>query len=321
MKENNELTVVKNEVGCYSNDMNNKIISGYIYVKEELNYNTELQEKVVHRVVEKKIVDETEYNFEISAINIECELRCFLSRSKISDTTKQNYKKWLNDFFTWSNSKGINVLKITRMEAENYLYYLCTKYAPNSARSMILSVSSFYSFIENRHEIIKNRFYRLDLPTIKLVRRIDKITYDDIQGLRKELKRIKRKDILCAVDLMEKYGERIGVFENMKIDDKGNWNSVSKESMRNGKFTMNELKKINESGLLKLRKCTIENTMLKYTKKLHKEEKISCPFSCHDIRHYRITEDMRKAKSGEDMIKVSRRFHKNINTTLGYVNF
>jgi hypothetical protein len=186
---------------------------------------------------------------------------------------------------------------------------------------MILSVSSFYTFIENRNEVIKNRFYRLDLPTIKLVRRIDIITVNDIDVLRKELKRIKRKDILCAVDIMEKYGERIGIFENMKIDGNGNWNSVSKERMRSGRFTKSEMLKINESGLLKLRKCTIENTVLKYTKKLHKEEKISCPFSCHDIRRYRITEDMRVAKSGEDMIKVSRRFHKNINTTLGYVNF
>jgi hypothetical protein len=175
--------------------------------------------------------------------------------------------------------------------------------------------------MENRHEVIKNRFYRLDLPTIKLVRRIDIITVNDIEVLRKELKRIKRKDILCAVDLMEKYGERVGVFENMEIDDKGNWNSVSKESMRTGKFTMNELKKINETGLLKLRKCTIQNTILKYTKKLYKEEKISCAFSCHDIRHYRITEDMKNTKNGEEMIKVSRRYHKNINTTLGYVNF
>jgi hypothetical protein len=122
--------------------------------------------------------------------------------------------------------------------------------------------------MENRHEVIKNRFYRLDLPTIKLVRRIDKITIDDIKELRKELKRIKRNDILCAVDLMVKYGERIGVFENMKIDRNGNWNSVSKESMRSGKFTDSEVKKINESGILKLRKCTIQNIVLKYTKKI-----------------------------------------------------
>jgi hypothetical protein len=71
MNKENELTVVKNEVGCYSNDMNNKIISGYVYVKDELNYNTELQETVARRVVEKKIVDETEYNFEVSSIDID----------------------------------------------------------------------------------------------------------------------------------------------------------------------------------------------------------------------------------------------------------
>jgi hypothetical protein len=42
-------------VGCYSDNMNSKI-SGYVWnVQEELQRNTELQEHVVKRVVEKDL--------------------------------------------------------------------------------------------------------------------------------------------------------------------------------------------------------------------------------------------------------------------------
>jgi hypothetical protein len=321
----NELTVVKNgvEVGCYSEDMNNKI-SGYIWnVQEELQRNTELQETVVKKVVEKKIVDEIEYNYDISYINISEQLSDYLNLPSLSDTTKKNYKKWLKLFIEWCNFRGIDCRKITRMESENYLFYLVNikKYAPNSARSMILSVSSFYTFLSYRFPkiIVKNMFFRLDLPTIKPVRNIDKVTDNDVSELRKELKRIGRTDILCAVDIIVKYGFRVGIFENMKIDSNGNWTSVSKEKCMTGKFSKSEVKKIVDSGLLKIRKCKIQNIIQKYTESLFKKGKVSCMFSIHDLRHYMITKNA-KGLSADEFLKFSRKFHKNVNTTYNYIN-
>jgi integrase len=321
--ETKELTVVKNEVGCYSDKMNNKI-SGYVWnVQNELQQNTELQEYIVKKVAGKKIIDEVEYNYDVSYINISEQLSDFLKLPKLSDTTKNNYKKWLNNYLNWCNTKSIDCRKITRMQAENYLFYLVNtkKYAPNSARSMILSVSSFYTFLSFRfmNVIKKNVFFRLDLPTIKPVRNIDKVTENDIGELRKELKRIGRKDIICAVDIIVKYGFRVGIFENMKIDSNGNWNSVSKEKCMTGKFLKGEVKKIMESGLLKLRKSTIQNTIKRYTDILYKSGKISCSFSIHDLRHYMITKNA-KGLSADDFLKFSKKFHKNVNTTYSYIN-
>jgi hypothetical protein len=322
-KETTELTVVKNEVGCYSDNMNNKI-SGYVWnVQKELPDNPELQQRVVQKVVEKKIIDEIEYNYDISYINISEQLSDYLNLPSLSETTKKNYKRWLNTYLGWCNTKGFDCRKITRTESENYLFWLVNtkKYAPNSARSMILSVSSFYTFLSYRFPkiITKNMFFRLDLPTIKPVRSIDKVTENDVSELRKELKRIGRKDILCAVDLIVKYGFRVGIFENMKIDSNGNWNSVSKEKVMEGKFSKGEVKKIMESGLLKLRKCTIQNIIQKYTGNLLKKGKVSCSFSIHDLRHYMITKNA-KGLSANDFLKFSRQFHKNVNTTYSYIN-
>jgi hypothetical protein len=325
--EKNELTIVNDEVGLmnyinnYGSGLEDKYISGMLYVAEELQRNTGLQDNVLWSVIHKKVVERTEYNLDMNMINVEIELQQFFKSPKLSDTTKKNYRKWFENYFYWCNSKKIDCRKITRMEAENYLYYLDCKYSSNSTRSMILSVSSFYTFLLIRYpEIIKvNPFYKLGLPKIKNTRRTDIVTENDINILIKELKRIGRKDVVCAVTLMERYGYRAGIFENMKIDKNGNWTSVSKEQNKSDKFTVKELKQINESGLLKLRKCTLENIVLKYTKKLVKEGKLECPFSCHDIRSYRITKDMSNAKNAIEMKLVSEKYHKNITTTMRYV--
>jgi site-specific recombinase XerD len=322
-KTKNELTVVNNEVGCYSANMNDKI-SGLLWqTQEELQYNTTAQETVVKSVVGKKIVDTAEYNFDISCINAMKEVQDFLSLTSLSETTKKNYTKWLNTFIAWCNSKNIDCRKIERMQAENYLYFLVNvkNYSPNSARSMILSVSSFYTFLSYRFpDIIKNVFYKLNLPTIKPVRKIDFVTDNDLIELRKEFKRVQRNDIVCAIDLMKKYGFRVGIFENMKTDLTGHWTSVSKEKVMNGKFTESEVKKINETGLLTLRKSVIENIIWRYTKKLFEDGKISCSFSVHDIRHWYITKMANETKSITEFVKFSKTLHKDVRTTMNYIN-
>jgi hypothetical protein len=104
----------------------------------------------------------------------------------------------------------------------------------------------------------------------------------------------------------------------MKIDRNGNWTAVSKEQRRTGTFTKTETKKLLDNGLLKIKKYTMTNKIVKVTKMLFKAGKISCPFSVHDIRHYRITDDMNNIKNGQDLYAVSRKYHKNLNTTMGY---
>jgi hypothetical protein len=51
---------------------------------------------------------------------------------------------------------------------------------------------------------------------------------DDARKLKQELIRIDRKDIVCVIDLICKYGFRVGIFREMKIDTEGNRISESK---------------------------------------------------------------------------------------------
>jgi site-specific recombinase XerD len=296
------------------------IYEGVEIVREELEVNPELRKKVVERVVEKKIIEEVEKDFNKSGIDTMMELKDFL-KIQTSKITMINYRRSTSDFLKWCFFEKIDAVKITRREVESYMVSLTNKYAPNSVRTHILSICSFYNFLVHRYPsvITVNPFSKLKLPKMIPTRRIDMITENDLKELKTELKRIGRKDIICAVDLLCTYGFRVGIFKNMKIDKEGNWNSVSKETSMKGKFLKSEVKMINETGILELKGYTITNIIVKYTKKLFKEGKIGSPFSPHDIRHWYIT-TKGKGLTMEDFIKFSRGIHKNVNTTLQYMN-
>jgi hypothetical protein len=105
----------------------------------------------------------------------------------------------------------------------------------------------------------------------------------------------------------------------MIIDINGNWSSVSKGNNMKGKFLKSELKKIVDSEMLSLKKSVIINIIRKYTQKLYDDKIIGCPYSVHDLRHYFITKNG-KDLSIEDFVKFSRKIHKNVSTTLSYLN-
>jgi integrase len=319
-----ELTVVNKGVDRISESVSDRINNGINYgkkvIKNKINNDVVLQDEVIKIMSVRDVLDDIKVDYDFSGINISTELRDFLSIQK-SDTTQTNYKKWINDFIYWCNNERINCLRITRREVESYLIYLCDGYSPNSVRSKIMGVCSFYQFLQYRYPRIIpiNVFHKLKLPKIRLTRRVDVITGNDIKELKKELKRIGRNDIICVIDLIVKYGFRVGIFENMKIAREGNWKSISKECEMKGKFLKSEVDKIKKTGILKLKKYVITNTVLKYSRKLFREGKIGSPFSCHDIRHYFIAEKG-KGLVMEDFIKFSRKIHKNVMTTINYMN-
>jgi hypothetical protein len=323
----NEL-VVNNGIGCYSSDMNNNI-SGLLYHKQEkeLPLNPELQKIIEEGAVLKDMIETAHHNYKISIIDINKELEDFLNGVDKSAVTRRLYRRWLQYFLSWCDSKKIDCRKITRIESENYLYHLSTteykpgiNYTSNSISAMVMSVCSFYRELQLRYPlaITVNPFHKIKLPKIKLERREDIVLEDDIEVVKDKFKSIGREDIVCVIDIFCHYGYRVGIFEKMKIDKEGNFTSVSKEQNIRGKFTEDEAKRIRETGLLKLRKCTLQNIILKYTTKLFNKGKIGCPFSVHDLRHYHIWKYGKNLTMAEFMV-FSKRFHKNIKTTIAYM--
>jgi hypothetical protein len=144
-------------------------------------------------------------------------------------------------------------------------------------------------------------------------------TDNDIKELEKKLKEINRYDVLIVVQIIKKYGFRIGIFQGMEIDDNGNWKSVSKGVRYKGKFTKKEGKSIKDLGILTKKPYIFQNKINKITHRLFNKNIVSCPFSVHDIRRYcinkRLQDDNISFKEG---IKISRNYHRNINTTVDH---
>jgi hypothetical protein len=67
-----DIVLVKRENGNSIVDINIGIKNKIDLVKEGLKYNPELREKAINRVVEKKVVEEIEFNYDISGINSVC---------------------------------------------------------------------------------------------------------------------------------------------------------------------------------------------------------------------------------------------------------
>jgi hypothetical protein len=95
-----------------------------------------------------------------------------------------------------------------------------------------------------------NPFHNLPLPKKVTVRKEDVVTENDIKELRKEFKRICREEMLFCLDMMVKYGFRVGSFEKMKVNKNGCFKILSKgsviESGKNGweKLTRGEVEKV-----------------------------------------------------------------------------
>jgi integrase len=157
----------------------------------------------------------------------------------------------------------------------------------------------------------------------ELVRKQDFVSKKDIEVLLEKLKKINRMDAYMCIQLLSKYGLRIGVFQKMVVNEKnGQWKSISKGSKLKGKFTIEETKRLLKSGLLNKKPSTLSILIKRQTGLLFEKGKISCPFSPHDLRHYCITKKLNECGGNfEKMFGVSRQFHKNFSTTMGYYNY
>jgi integrase len=291
-------------------------------VKQKRENDPVFNNSILFKGVIDNEVEKSKHDLLVSKVDISKEVSGFIEYQH-SDKTKTNYTSYLRKFFVWTDKEKIDPRKITRREVESYLNYLTHTLglSSNSIRTNIGCLMGFYNYmmIRNPKLFTVSPFYKIKLPKSELVRRIDCVSSEDIKELKNKLKKIDRMDCLVAIDLMTKYGFRIGSFQNMEVNKKtGKYKTVSKGSDLTGKFTKREVKQLLSSGLLDKKPTTLTVVIKKYSQKLYDDGKISCPFSPHDLRHYCITEKLRRCYSVGEVMRVSRLYHKHPSTTLSY---
>ena len=267
------------------------------------------------RYVNKLNTDDDYANLNKELDNI---IDLFINQQK-SKQTKREYTHRIKLFQKYCAENGIEFVQAKAEDSIKYLIYLNEKYAPRTARLNIAALSSFWGFFQrHRPELVKtNIFLKLKIPEIEDKFKKDFPTEKDIYVLCRELKRIERPDITCAVELLYKYGWRCGIFKEMKIEAGGRWSSISKGQKMEGKFIKGEYEKIIKSGVLKLNMNIVSSQITRMTKRLYRDNKITCAFSLHDLRRARMLIEAEEIDIGP-LMAFSKKYHKNITTTINY---
>ena len=323
MKNKKELTVVNSDNGTYG------IINPDNYSQNELTdivYKDISGYLEIDRIKRAKITAEERYRKDVyeedlrSRINLEEEIEGFLS-SQLSEFTEKSYKSNITKFLKYCNENGLNPLKISVKNTRDYLRYLRDmNYSSRSIRTMYNSISSFYGKLhKNYFEVIKiNPFLDNKLPKIMDKFEKDFITENDYKVLCEEITQKNKPEYLCCIKFLWKTGYRVGVFRKMKIYDSLKYKSESKGKEEKGILSKTEYKDFIKYNVQSINSAVFSSFIKKTTNKLKKDNKISCSFSVHDIRRAVIKREILKCKTIDQLIKTSRRFHKDLGTSIGY---
>jgi site-specific recombinase XerD len=271
-------------------------------------------EQIARIVVTQNLTNELNIKSKLVNINYKMERDIFLLQiSKTgSISTQSSYFKSLKLLENYTKKNGYNILQLTPGQADDFIYSL--EGSPNTKNLIISGVSSFYTYMERRHSIIKNPVRGTkSRPIKKPVREIEIPDEIELMMILNSLPELER----AAVYIMSYRGLRVGSLKNLKIW--GNkYKTVSKGKVIFGEFPIEVITNINN-------KTTFENMttnslklrIYRHTLKLYKEGKIRSPYSCHDFRHFFSVTEYNKNK---DIYRLSKLLdHCNISITEGYL--
>ena len=317
---NTELTIVNGDVTIDQFNLNNKIETIFGLLDNELKHNEELQNKVATEVVKDLVVKRETLSYKKSKINFDKELSQFLKQQN-SQKIASVYKDGIVGYTTHLKNTNKTFFNITVSDVDEYITILMSKYSPRTTRLVIRSLSTFYRFLMFRHPDVftVNVFYKRKLPKDIDTLPKDFLTDTDLKIIKQEFRRLERDDILTMINLITKYGWRIGLFQHLRINKNNNtWTSVSKGEQKQGTLTKTEVKNIIDSNLLNTTVSTLQTTFKKYCKKLYSKNIISCCPSVHDLRRYCIQKEV-TLNGGLEFLKTSQKYHDSPLTTLSYI--
>ena len=109
--------------------------------------------KLAEIVVTKNLTDELNLKSKLVNINYKMERDIFL-QVKVSESTQYLYLRSLKQLEKYTKKNGFNILQITPKQLDDFIFSLDG--SPNTKNLIISGISSFYSFMERRHSVIKN---------------------------------------------------------------------------------------------------------------------------------------------------------------------
>ena len=254
----------------------------------------------------------------IASIDYDGEKDLFLSSFDSLDT-RDAYCRSLNRAEEYAETLEISLLEFTPAQADNFIYSLKER-SPLSIRRDAAAVSSFFTFLERRHDTISNPFRGTKArPSKKTVR---EEAYPSTEEVDYIVDHMSSKELSAIVYIMAHRGLRVGAFQNLSIKD-GRFKTLSKNKEYRGELSSDILDKLKEAGVnlyspFKDYDTVSLKSKIKYEiEKMYLAGNIKAPYSAHDFRHFFAATEYLKDK---DIYRVCKLLnHANIAVTENYL--
>lgn len=282
-------------------------------------------ERLARVVVAEELKDELKRVSALERIPYATERENFLTRAgrTNSEHTRTAYGSALNRLEEWITRKGLSPLEVSPATADDWIADLRAEgLAASSVRLTVAAASSFWTWLERRHDGIKNPFRGTKArPAEKAKRSLAVPTFEEITAMIEAASGY----LKAAIITMNETGLRVGALPSLAIN--GNrYTCTTKGKEQSGNVPEAVRSAIIREGLY-LRApfgnrttSQIEDAIRYLTKKLATEGAISVRFSAHDLRHayavrlYQATHDIYRVKQalGHASTQVTERYLRSV---------
>lgn len=268
-------------------------------------------ERLARVVVAGDLRDELKRAAQLEKIDLAGERETFLKRASRtgSKQTQRAYRTALERLEAWCSSKAITALELTPALADDFIADLKAQGASSATvRLRVAGCSAFMTWLERRHDEIKNPFRGTrERPASKSIRKLEVPSAEEISILVAEAE----GELKAAIIVMSRIGLRVGALPGMRING-STWSTTSKAKDINGDLPTEVKKAIARAGLsarAPFEDATvwhIADTFRYLIRRLHGEGKLKARYSVHDLRHAFAT---RLYLETRDIYRVSRALH------------
>lgn len=237
----------------------------------------------------------------LAGIDYGTEKETFLNNAGKTNSahTRTGYAAALGKLEAWAARQGINIMELSPARADDFIYSLkASGAAPATVRLAAAACSSFFTWMERRHAVIKNPFRGTRARPGKQA--VKKTGIPAAGEVKKIIDALSPREAAAAA-VMAYRGLRAGALPGLSITGK-KFSSHSKGKDISGTMPPEALAKI-KAAALPLRgpfagmlPNTLEKRMARAIEKMYKTGRVQARYSAHDLRHFYAVTEYRKSK-------------------------
>lgn len=276
--------------------------------------------KVANLVILESLRDDLRQQADLERVDYQAERARWLKlAAKRSKHTERGYRVGLESVEAHAESLGLPVLALTPAQVDDWITSMPG--APATVHARTAAVSAFYTWLERRHDFIRNPLRGTRArPKAKKVRELAVPTAEEVATITEAC--AGDPSLAAAVTTMAANGLRVGALPGLSVKA-ARYTTTSKGKELSGTMAPEALAAI-KAARLPLRGPWAEETASRLadrfryvTTRLQKTGTVSAVYSVHDLRHHFATRLYQETK---DIYRVSKALqHAGVAVTESYL--